>query len=128
VVAAIVTATDEMVQVLDEDGQVREGATVPDLAAEDLRTIYEQMRFARRLDERAVSLQRQGRMGTYPSLAGQEAAQVAGTHALADDDWLSFQYREHGAVVARGLSHEYLLYWMGHEVGNEWLADRHIFP
>ncbi len=34
--------------------------------------MYEQMRLARRFDERAVSLQRQGRMGTYPPLSGQE--------------------------------------------------------
>lgn len=54
-------------------------------------------------------------MRTYPPLQGQEAAQVASTHALADEDWLSFQYREHGAVVACGLFHEYLLYWLGHE-------------
>jgi pyruvate dehydrogenase E1 component alpha subunit len=67
-------------------------------------------------------------MGTYPPLAGQEAAQVASTHALSDDDWISYQYREHGSVVARGLSHEYLLYWMGHEAGNEWLPERNIFP
>ncbi len=119
---------DWPVQVLDDDGTVLPGASVPDLSDDVLVTMYEQMRFARVLDERATSLHHQGRMGTYPPLAGQEAAQVASTHALAEDDWVSYQYREHGAVAARGMSHEYLLYWMGHEVGNEWLADRHIFP
>ncbi|MEF8812923.1 MAG: thiamine pyrophosphate-dependent dehydrogenase E1 component subunit alpha [Halovenus sp.] len=119
---------DGLVQVLDVDGTVRAGATVPDIPDEQLVTIYEDMRFARHLDERATTLHRQGRIGTYPPLAGQEAAQVASTHALADDDWLCYQYREHGAVIAREFSHEYLLYWMGHEIGNEWLGDRHIFP
>ncbi len=119
---------DWPVQILDDDGRVLDGATVPDIDDEELVAIYEEMRYARVLDERATSLHRQGRMGTYPPLQGHEAAQVASTHALADTDWLSFQYREHGAVVSRGISHEYLLYWMGHEVGNEWLADRRIFP
>ena len=119
---------DGLVQVLDRDGEVREDATVPDLSDDQLVEIYEGMRFARHLDERATTLHRQGRIGTYPPLAGQEAAQIASTHALADEDWLCYQYREHGTVVPRGISAEYLLYWMGHEVGNEWLGDRHIFP
>ncbi|WP_372608180.1 pyruvate dehydrogenase (acetyl-transferring) E1 component subunit alpha [Halorientalis litorea] len=119
---------DDRVQVLDADGRVRDGATVPDIPDEQLVEMYRQMWLARHFDERAISLQRQGRMGTYPSLAGQEAAQVASTHALNDADWLLFQYREHGAVVARGLEPEYLLYWMGHERGNEWLAEKNVFP
>ncbi len=119
---------DGLVQILDREGVVREGASVPALDEEELVSIYEEMRFARHLDERAVTLHRQGRMGTYPPLAGQEAAQVASTHALGADDWLCYQYREHGAVVPRGLSYKYLLYWMGHEVGNAWLAERNVFP
>ncbi|MFC7133807.1 MULTISPECIES: pyruvate dehydrogenase (acetyl-transferring) E1 component subunit alpha [Salinibaculum] len=120
--------TPDRVQILTPEGKVRDGAEVPDIGDERLVRIYEQMRVARHLDERATTLHRQGRMGTYPPLAGQEAAQVASTHALAPDDWISYQYREHGSVVARGLSYEYLLYWMGHEAGNEWLPERHVFP
>jgi len=119
---------DWPVRILGPDGRVVDGATVPDIPEDELVEMYEEMRYARVLDERATSLHRQGRMGTYPPLQGQEAAQVASTHALADTDWLSFQYREHGAVVVRGLSEEYLRYWMGHEAGNEWLADKRIFP
>ncbi|MXR52574.1 pyruvate dehydrogenase (acetyl-transferring) E1 component subunit alpha [Halovenus sp. WSH3] len=118
----------DLVQVLDENGSVLDGATVPDLSEEALVEMYEQMVFARHLDERAVTLHRQGRIGTYPPLAGQEAAQVASTHALADDDWISYQYREHGAVGVRGMSYKYLLYWMGYEEGNGHLADEYIFP
>ncbi|MEF8851489.1 MAG: pyruvate dehydrogenase (acetyl-transferring) E1 component subunit alpha [Haloarculaceae archaeon] len=119
---------DEQVRILDENGRVREGATVPDLDERTLVDMYEQMWYARHLDERLVSLQRQGRMGTYPPLAGQEAAQVGSTHALREEDWIVDQYREMGAVVVRGIGPEYLLYWKGHEVGNEWLATRHVFP
>ena len=124
----LIAPDDDVVQVLDENGQVRDDATVPDLADEELLAMYAEMKLARHLDERAVSLQRQGRMGTYPPLAGQEAAQIGSTHALRDDDWILDQYREHGAVIARGIEPEYLLYWKGHEVGNEWLASRNIFP
>ncbi|MFB6183099.1 MAG: pyruvate dehydrogenase (acetyl-transferring) E1 component subunit alpha [Haloarculaceae archaeon] len=119
---------DETVRVLDDDGHVLPDATVPDLSDDRLVGLYEGMWLARHLDERAITLQRQGRLGTYPSLAGQEAAQLGSAAAMADDDWLLYQYREHGAVVARDVGPEYLLYWMGHEIGNEWLADRRIFP
>jgi pyruvate dehydrogenase E1 component alpha subunit len=118
----------DRVQVLDEDGHVLEGASVPDLPDEQLVEMYRQLWLARHFDERMISLQRQGRLGTYPSLAGQEGAQIGSTHALADEDWISFQYREHGAVIERGLEPEYLLYWMGHERGNEWLAEKNVFP
>jgi pyruvate dehydrogenase E1 component alpha subunit len=119
---------DDTVGILDADGQVREGATVPDLDDGTLVAMYEQMWYARHLDERLVSRHRQGRLGTYPPLAGQEAAQVGSTHALAADDWIVDQYREHAAVVVRGIEPEYVLYWKGHQVGNEWLVSRNIFP
>ena len=119
---------DDRFRILDEDGAVVEGARVPDLDDETLLTMYEQMRFARRFDERMVSLQRQGRMGTYAPLAGQEGAQIGSTHALHEEDWILYQYREHGAVVVRGMLPDYLEYWMGYEEGNAALADDNIFP
>ncbi|MFC6719522.1 pyruvate dehydrogenase (acetyl-transferring) E1 component subunit alpha [Natrialbaceae archaeon GCM10025810] len=109
----------ERVQVLDENGRVREGATVPDLTEDDLVGMYEHMRLARHFDERAVSLQRQGRMGTYPPLSGQEGSQIGSAYALDEEDWAFPSYREHGVGLVRGLSLERtLLYWMGHEQGN----------
>ncbi|MEY7849390.1 pyruvate dehydrogenase (acetyl-transferring) E1 component subunit alpha [Natrarchaeobius sp. A-rgal3] len=118
----------ERVQILDEAGRVLEGADVPDLSEETLVEMYEQMRLARRFDERAVSLQRQGRMGTYPPLSGQEGSQVASAHALDEEDWVFPSYREHGAGLVRGLTLERtLLYWMGHERGNYIPEDVNIF-
>src|SRR6056297_3702708 len=108
----------DRVQVLDEDGNVVEGADVPDISDEEMVDMYREMKLARRFDERAVSLQRQGRMGTYPPLSGQEGAQIASAHALAEDDWMVPSYREHGAAVVRGLPlKKTLLYWMGYEAG-----------
>ncbi|MFC6905254.1 pyruvate dehydrogenase (acetyl-transferring) E1 component subunit alpha [Halalkalicoccus tibetensis] len=109
----------DRVQVLADDGSVLEDAEVPDIGEEEVVEMYRQMRLARRFDQRAVSLQRQGRMGTYPPLSGQEGAQVASAHALDEADWTFPSYREHGAALVRGLSLERtLLYWMGHEDGN----------
>ncbi|ELY45273.1 pyruvate dehydrogenase (acetyl-transferring) E1 component subunit alpha [Natronorubrum sulfidifaciens] len=118
----------ERVQILDDSGQVLEDAEVPDLSEAELVEIYEQMRLVRHFDERAVSLQRQGRMGTYPPLSGQEAAQIGSAHALDVDDWVFPSYREHGVGLVRGLSLERtLLYWMGHEQGNHIPEDANIF-
>ncbi|WP_276255339.1 pyruvate dehydrogenase (acetyl-transferring) E1 component subunit alpha [Halomontanus rarus] len=118
----------DRVQVLDDTGRVLEGARVPELSDDRFVEMYEQMRLARHFDQRAVSLQRQGRMGTYPPLSGQEGAQIGSAHALAEDDWLFPSYREHGAGLVRGLSLErVLLYWMGHESGNYIPEDVNIF-
>ena len=118
----------ERVQILDDAGRLLDGAEVPSLSEDELVEMYEQMRLARHFDQRAVSLQRQGRMGTYPPLSGQEGAQVASAHALDEDDWLFPSYREHGAALVRGLSlKRTLLYWMGHEQGNAIPEDLNIF-
>jgi len=118
---------EDRVQVLTDDGEVRDGATVPDLADEQFVEMYREMKLARHFDQRAVSLQRQGRMGTYPPLSGQEGAQIGSVHALADDDWLFPSYREHAAMLHKGLSlKQTLLYWMGHEEGNV-RDDENIF-
>ena len=103
-------------------------AEVPDLSDDEFLEIYEQMKLARHFDQRAVSLQRQGRMGTYPPLSGQEAAQVASAHALDTDDWMFPSYREHGAALVRGFGlKRTLLYWMGHEQGNAIPEDVNLF-
>ncbi len=116
------------VQILDEDGNVLEGADVPDIDDETLIEMYHDMRLARHFDQRAVSLQRQGRMGTYPPLSGQEAAQIGSAYALGSDDWVFPSYREHGVGLVRGLSiKRTLLYWMGDERGNEIDPDLNFF-
>jgi pyruvate dehydrogenase E1 component alpha subunit len=118
----------DRVQVLDEDGQVVDDADVPDLDDDTLVQMYRNMRLARHFDQRAVSLQRQGRMGTYPPLSGQEGAQIGSATALAEADWIFPSYREHGAAYVRGLElSQTLRYWMGDERGNS-LEGLNIFP
>jgi len=118
----------DRVQVLDDAGRVLEGAEVPDLTEADLLEIYEGMKLVRHFDRRAVSLQRQGRMGTYPPLSGQEGSQVGSAHALAEEDWMFPSYREHGAALVRGMSlKRTVLYWMGHGEGNLVPAGANVF-
>ena len=117
----------DRIQVLDEDGNVV--GEPPDLDDGTLLEIYRDMKLARHFDERAVSLQRQGRMGTFPPLSGQEAAQVGSAHAMAEGDWVIPTYREHAALAVRGVSLEQtLLTWMGYEAGNEGSGEANVLP
>jgi pyruvate dehydrogenase E1 component alpha subunit len=76
-------------------------ATVPDLSDTALVSMYRDMLFARRLDERAISLQRRGEMGTYASMYGHEAAQIGSVAAIADDDWLFHLIRGGGPTLKK---------------------------
>jgi len=117
-----------MVGILDEDGQVREGATAPDLPDETLVRMYRDLKLGRHYDRRAVNLQRQGRMGTYPPMSGQEGAQVGSAHALDEEDWVFPSYREHTVGYIRGWPLEdVLLYWMGSEEGNAVPEEANMF-
>jgi len=117
----------DQVRVLDEEGNVV--GDEPEVDGETLLAMYREMKLSRHFDRRAVSLQRQGRMGTYPPLSGQEGAQIGSVHALDEGDWLYPSYREHGASYVRGVPlKQTLLYWMGHEAGNRMAEGTHVFP
>ncbi|GAA0448118.1 putative pyruvate dehydrogenase E1 component, alpha subunit [Paractinoplanes deccanensis] len=75
--------------------------TLPDDAA--LLRALQGLVTARRLNEQAYALVRQGRLAVYPSSHGQEACQVAAAQVLADGDWLFPTYRDTAAIVERGV-------------------------
>lgn len=107
----------ETIQILRDDGSYDE-ESLPDLTDDQLKEMYEWMVYARILDQRALNMQRQGRMGTYPPVSGQEAAQIGSAYALEKDDWLFPSYREAAAMMVRGMPPELtFLYWMGREEG-----------
>lgn len=86
----------------------------PGLDSELYQTMYRDMVLSRALDRRMLSLQRQGRLGTYAMLEGQEAVQIGSALALEPTDFVFPSYREHGTQVTRGLPMEVLLaYWKG---------------
>ncbi|WP_336000406.1 pyruvate dehydrogenase (acetyl-transferring) E1 component subunit alpha [Halorientalis halophila] len=121
--------SDTDVQILDKDGSVLPDATVPDLDDDTLVEMYAQMRLCRSFDERAVSLQRQGRSGTYSTMLGHEGTLVGSAFALAEDDWIVPYYRDQGATVTHGLPLEnILMYYMGHEQGSVIPEDVNVMP
>jgi pyruvate dehydrogenase E1 component alpha subunit/2-oxoisovalerate dehydrogenase E1 component len=106
--------------VLAPDGSVDDDLFPSDLSEETLRDLYRQMKRARRLDERAISLQRRGELGTYAPSTGQEAAQVGSAMAAREDDWFVPAFREQAAAIALGTSpRQVLVYAMGLEEGAE---------
>jgi len=96
----------------------------------DDRRCYRLMLLARRLDEEAVRLQRQGELVAFPPMQGQEAAQVASVLALRETDQIFPSYREHGAAVARGVDLVgYLLAYRGAWNGGAYdFAGHHFAP
>ncbi|MFW6317267.1 MAG: pyruvate dehydrogenase (acetyl-transferring) E1 component subunit alpha [Halorubrum sp.] len=107
-------------EVLSPDGSVDEALLPTELSDAELRELYRQMKLARRLDERAVALQRRGELGTYAPSTGQEAAQVGSAAALREDDWFVPAFREQAAALALGGdARDVLLYAMGYEEGAE---------
>ncbi|WP_155056280.1 pyruvate dehydrogenase (acetyl-transferring) E1 component subunit alpha [Streptomyces blattellae] len=97
----------ELVQLLTPQGKRVKNAAydpyVADITPEELRGLYRDMVLTRRFDAEATSLQRQGELGLWASLLGQEAAQIGSGRALHDDDYVFPTYREHGVAWCRGV-------------------------
>ncbi len=91
--------------------------------------LYRAMVLTRLFDAKAVSLQRTGQLGTFPSSLGQEAVTVGLGAAMHADDVLLPTYREHGAMLWRGVTIvEMFLAWSGDERGNAYSGPRQDFP
>ena len=82
----------EYLSILDQDGQIDESLE-PQLSDELLLKLYRTMLLGRRFDERMLILQRQGKIGTFAPLKGQEA-QIGAAAALNPDDWIVPSFRE----------------------------------
>ena len=95
--------TAEPIQLIGPTGQASglEGHALPDDAT--LVGAFEALVAARRLNDQAYALVRQGRLAVYPSSHGQEACQVGAALVLAEGDWLFPTYRDTAAIVARGV-------------------------
>ena len=107
-------------EILDKDGNLDAALMPKDLTDNEIKEMYRLMVEARQFDEKALKLQRSGRLGTLASLHGQEAAQVGSAYALDEIDWMVPSYREHAAYLARGVPLYMLFqYWMGDERGNK---------
>ncbi|TCS95981.1 pyruvate dehydrogenase (acetyl-transferring) E1 component subunit alpha [Hazenella coriacea] len=108
------------IQYLTPDGFLSpEGQAIwNSLKADEKKNFYRWMTKIRLFDRRAVLLQRQGRIGTYAPLEGQEASQVGSALALSQEDWIFPSYREHGVGMIAGMPiSQIFLYWMGRVEG-----------
>ena len=124
----IETFSVEWLQILDEDGNCDE-ELLPPLSYEQVKKLFEWMVLARTFDEKAFKLQREGRLGTYASILGQEAAQIGSAFALRPTDWMFPAFRESGASFVRGLPmHMILQYWAGDERGSQIPEGLNDFP
>jgi 2-oxoisovalerate dehydrogenase E1 component len=81
--------------------------------------LYKHMLLIRKFDEKAIYLQKVGKLRLYPSSLGQEAIGAAVSHTLSLKDIICPYYRDQGLVHSRGQSlHNILLFWSGDERGN----------
>jgi 2-oxoisovalerate dehydrogenase E1 component alpha subunit len=103
-------AKPELIQLLTPEGERIEHPDYPlELSADEIKALYRDLVLVRRIDFEAIALQRQGELGIWASLLGQEAAQVGSGRALGPRDMAFPTYREHGVAWCRGLDPAKLL-------------------
>src|SRR3979490_3124139 len=94
----------DLVQLLTPEG---ERVSHPDfdveISAEELRGLYRDMVLVRRFDREGDALQRQGQLGIWVPVLGQEAAQIGAGRAMRPQDMGFPSYREHGVAWCRGI-------------------------
>ena len=115
-------------QILNENGEC-DDSLMPKLSNDQIKQLYQQMVFTRTFDDKALKLQRQGRIGTYAATLGQEAAQIGSVFALKKEDWMVPTFRENSALIVRGMPMAALLqYWAGDERGQHMPEGVNNFP
>jgi pyruvate dehydrogenase E1 component alpha subunit len=118
----------DYLSILDSDGAL-DDALDPHIPPDELKRMYRAMLLARRLDERMVKLQRQGRIGTFAPLKGQEAAQIGSVAALTPHDWMVPSFRETAAMLWRGWPIEkMLMFFAGYLEGGQPAPDQRDLP
>jgi TPP-dependent pyruvate/acetoin dehydrogenase alpha subunit len=106
-------------RLLAPDGTLADGH-VPALQGDELLSAWRAMLRSRTVDERCFSLQRQGRMGTFSPINGEEAAVIGSAWALDPArDWVVPQYRELPAMLRQGFRlAQALAYYRGNAAGS----------
>jgi pyruvate dehydrogenase E1 component alpha subunit len=94
----------EFVQLLTPEGERVEHPDYSiDVTDDDICDLYRDLMLVRRIDTEAMALQRQGELGLWASLLGQEAAQVGAGRSLTERDFAFPTYREHGVAFCKGV-------------------------
>jgi pyruvate dehydrogenase E1 component alpha subunit len=95
----------DYLSILNEKGELDKDLE-PDIPEDVLLKLHRFMVLARKFDDQLLNLQRQGRMGTFAPISGQEAAQLGAVSLLRPSDWFAPSFRETGAELWRGRSLE----------------------
>lgn len=110
----------QTLQILNEEGNVVNEAAMPDLSDDQLQELMSRMVYTRILDQRSISLNRQGRLGFYAPTAGQEASQLASQYALEQEDFILPGYRDVPQLIWHGLPLSQAFLWSrGHFEGGK---------
>lgn len=118
----------DYLSILDAEGNL-DTSLEPKLPAAELKRLYRAMLLGRRLDERMVRLQRQGRIGTFAPIKGQEASQLGSVCTLRPTDWMVPSFRETAAMIWRGWPIEkMLLFFAGYLEGGQPAPDQRDLP
>ena len=118
----------DYLQVLNENGTL-DKKLMPNLTKSQILWMYENMILTRVIDEKMLSMQRQGRLGTFAPVKGQEACQIGIITALDKNDMIFPAFRETAAHISFGLPPENLfIYYAGDERGSITSKDKNFFP
>lgn len=110
----------QTLSILSPEGKVVNESALPQLNDEQLRELMRRMVFTRVWDQRAISLNRQGRLGFYAPVAGQEASMLGSQFALEKGDFILPSYRDIPQIVWHGLPlYQAFLYSRGHQHGGQ---------
>ncbi|SEM90081.1 pyruvate dehydrogenase E1 component alpha subunit [Lihuaxuella thermophila] len=110
----------ETFQILDIDGKVVNKDEMPELTDEQLRELMRRMVFTRVWDQRAVGLARQGRLGFYAPVSGQEATMIGSQYALKKEDFILPGYRDIPQLYWHGYPmYQAFLWSRGHQHGGQ---------
>ncbi|MGY0504985.1 pyruvate dehydrogenase (acetyl-transferring) E1 component subunit alpha [Luteimonas sp. e5] len=91
--------------------------------------LFKQMLMVRTFDDKAIRLQRTGKLGTYAASLGHEATHIGIGASMREEDVFAPSYREYGAQFMRGVKpRDVLMYWGGDERGNDFAGPRHDYP
>ncbi|HHI79036.1 MAG TPA: pyruvate dehydrogenase (acetyl-transferring) E1 component subunit alpha [Planctomycetes bacterium] len=105
----------QLFSILEEGGHVAKGKD-PKIPKDELIRLYRAMITTRIMEERALNLQRQGRIGFYVPCKGQEASHIGTAYALKDSDWVFPAYRQPGIMILRGAPMQQIVdEWYGNE-------------
>jgi len=117
----------ELIQLLTPEGERVDNPAYPLDESADIKGMYRDMVLVRRVDTEAIALQRQGELGLWASLLGQEAAQIGSGRALSANDMAFPSYREHGVAWCRGLDPLRLLELFRGISNGDWDPEEHKF-